>query len=518
MTRPMVAEGAPVPERGLGTTAARGVLWTGGGQVLRQLLQVVTSVLLARLLMPADFGLLGMALVFYGLVQLFADFGLGAAIVQSREVTPTALASSFWLNMIVAVILALALAAAAPGIADFFGNARLGPIVMVLSFGLVFGGLVVVPRAILFKRLRFPEIAKAQVAGSAVGAVCAVALAWSGFGVWSLVVQPLVGSATTMALTVFYARWIPRLQFRWRSIRGMVGFSAAVLGADVVNYAHREGDNLFVGKFLGSGPLGYYSLAYQLMLYPMNQVSQVIVRILFPVLSTLQDQWARYREVYLKAVGAIALITFPMMVGLFAVARDLVTVVFGVKWLPMVPVLQILCWAGLLQSVATTAGLIYLSTGNAGVRLRFSLVSTPVFLAFVVAGLPWGVEGVAAGYAIAALLVAYANFYIAFRLVGLSLVRFHAALMRPVLATATMFVIVKAAQWGLAVHGGVPRDARLAALVALGAVSYILLNLMINRGQLVEIRALMTGLRSARPRMSEGPPSSTDRFSSGDGT
>lgn len=484
---------------GLGVTAARGVLWTGGGQVLRQIVQVATSVILARLLMPADFGLLGMALVFYGLVQLFADFGLGAAIVQAREVSPAALSSSFWLNVSVAGALGAALALAAPGIAAFYGDARLAPIVSVLSVGLVFGGLVVVPRAILLKHLCFAQIAKAQAVGSLIGAICAVSLAYSGFGVWSLVVQPLVGSAVTMTMIALYARWLPSLRFEWRSIRRMTGFSAAVLGADMVNYAHREGDNLLVGKFLGSGPLGYYALAYQLMLYPMNQVSQVIVRILFPVLSTLQDQWARYREVYLKAVAAIAFVTFPMMVGLFAVARDLVAVVFGAKWLPMVPVLQILCWAGLLQSVATTAGLIYLSTGHAGTRLRFSLFATPVFLAFVVAGLPWGVVGVAAGYAVAALLVAYANFFVSFRLVALPIARFHSALARPAVTAAAMFAVVKLFQWWLDVHAGVPADARLGLLVVAGAASYAVGTLLINRGQFREIRALLAGVRGGGP-------------------
>ncbi|HQU16085.1 MAG: colanic acid exporter [Chromatiales bacterium 21-64-14] len=504
------------PEEGLGTTAARGVLWTGGGQVLRQIVQVATSVLLARLLMPADFGLLGMALVFYGLVQLFADFGLGAAIVQVKELTGVALSSSFWLNVLVAVVLALALAISAPWIASFYGDPRLAAIITVLSIGLVFGGFVVVPRAILYKGLRFAEIAKAQVAGSIIGGVCAVAMAWLGFGVWSLVVQPLVGSATTMLLTVLYARWVPDRSFQWASIRKMTGFSAAVLGADMVNYAHREGDNLLVGKFLGSGPLGYYSLAYQLMLYPMNQVSQVIVRILFPLLSTLQDELARYREVYLKAVAAIAFLTFPMMVGLFAVAHDLVTVVFGAKWLPMLPVLQILCWVGMLQSVGTTAGLIYLSTGHAQRRLVFSLFATPVFLTFVVLGLPWGVVGVAGGYALAAFLVAYANYWVAFRLVKLPLRTFHASLARPAGASALMFLAVKVAQWWIGGHMHWLVGERLAFLVGIGVITYGLISIVINRAQIAEIKSLFMSVRATRTAASGVRSAAAGSTGSGD--
>lgn len=496
--------GLPPPAGGLGATAARGVLWTGGGQVLRQLAQLVTSVLLARLLMPADFGLLGMALVFYGLVQLFADFGLGAAIVQATRLTETALSSSFWLSVTVGVALAAGLAASGPWIAQFYGDPRLAAIVAVLSVGVIFGGIGVVPAAVLHRNMHFPELAKAQVGGSLIGAICAITLAGFGFGVWSIVLQPLIGSAVSTLLAVRYARWWPTARFRWASVRGMTIFSSAVLGADLVNYAHREGDNLLIGKFLGSGPLGYYSLAYQIMLYPMSQVSQVIVRVLFPMLSTLQDRLVRYREFYLKAVGSIAFLTFPMMVGLFAVARDLVTVVFGAKWLPMLPVLQILCWVGMLQSIGTTAGLIYLSTGHVRLRLIFSLVATPVFLFFVLLGLPWGIVGVATGYAIAAFMIAYANFFIAFRLVGLRLSSFHSALIRPATATAAMFIAVKTTQWWLA--GQWVSGWRLLFLIAIGGITYGAVSAVINRGQMAEILTLFDRSRRAEGRVAGAGP------------
>ena len=176
---------------GLGVSAARGVLWTGLGQVLRQVIQVIGSVALARLLVPDDFGVLGMAMFFVGIGQLFADFGIGSAIIQARSDDRVVLSSCFWLNLAVAATLALLVLVAAPWIADFYQRSDLAPMVAVLSLNLLLAGLQVVPQALLYRDMRFADLAKAQVLGSLAGALVAIMMAWYGAGVWSLVAQPL---------------------------------------------------------------------------------------------------------------------------------------------------------------------------------------------------------------------------------------------------------------------------------------------------------------------------------------
>ena len=467
--------------------AARGVFWTGGGQALRQAIQVVASIALARLLTPDDFGLLGMTLVFMGVAQLFADFGIGAAIVQSRQVDRIVLSSCFWANAGAAILVSLLLALASPFAGAFYGDPRVVPLLLVLSCSLVLSGIIVVPRATLLRDMAFAQVAKAQVVGSLAGAVAAVTMAWLGLGVWSLVMQPIVGSAITMLLVMAYAGWLPRLEFSWHRIRDLAGFIAGVLGSDLLNFANRNADNLLVGKFLGSGQLGYYSMAYQLMLYPLSQVSSVIVKVLFPALSRMQDDTHRLRQAYLRSISAIAFITFPMMVGLFAVSRDFVSVVFGEKWLPMLPVLDILCWVGMMQSIGTTLGTIYLSTGRIRTAFLLTLCSTPIFILSFVIGLRWGITGVALGYAIASAALFYVGLRVAFGIVGLTFREFHRALAKPLAASVVMLAVVLPSSHLLARATGLPAQGRLGVLVATGAAVYGLVSMLINRKQMAEL-------------------------------
>ena len=477
-------------EKGLGVKATRGVFWVGGGQFMRQAIQVVTSVVLARLLLPQDFGLLGMAVVFVGLSQLLADFGIGAAIVQAQETSDAALSSSFWLNLLVGVILIAAVGLAAPWIADFYGEPRVEILARVLSLTLLMSSVMVVPRAILYKSLDLKGVVKSQVIGSIVGSAAAVSLAWIGWGVWSLILQPVIGSAVTVFLTFLYSGWRPKFIYSWPSVKDLAYFSMPVLGSDLVNYANRNSDSLIIGKVLGSQLLGYYSLAYQIMLYPMTQVSSVVVRILFPTLSKVQEDPDRFSSAYLKSVAAIALVTFPMMTGLFVLAEDFVLAVFGEKWLPMTDVLRILSWVGLLQSINVTAGTIYLSTGKPKFSFYVAALSAPVLIGAFLIGVHWGLVGVSLAYAIACLVVTGANLSWALHVAAIPLSSLFDALVRPFAASLAMMALVWACNEYLYGWPVFQPLARLIVCVLLGVVVYLLMSALVNRRQLREILAI----------------------------
>jgi PST family polysaccharide transporter len=258
-----------------------------------------------------------------------------------------------------------------------------------------------------------------------------------------------------------------------------VHFSAGVLGANILNYANRRSDDLLIGKFLGSGPLGYYSLAYQLMLYPLTQVSSVIVRVLFPTLSQLQDDLGRFRSIYLEAVSAIAMVTFPMMLGLLAISHDFIVIVFGEKWLPMELVLKIFCVIGLLQSVGTTVGTIYMSTGKTALGFYVTLTFTPfIILAFLV-GLYWGIEGVATAYACVSVLLFYVSLFLAFRVVGISFNSFHSAVLPQLAASLLMLLVVTLFSMFLA--GQTNALTRLVSSILLGIIVYVFTLLIIDK-------------------------------------
>lgn len=475
--------------------ATRGVLWTGGGQILRQIVQVVGSVVLARLLAPDDFGLLGMAMFFVGIGQLFADFGIGSAIVQARVDDRVVLSSCFWLNMAVAGALALIVLGASPWISDFYRRSDLTPLIAVLSLNLLLAGLQVVPQALLYRDMRFAELAKAQVLGSLAGALVAITMAWSGAGVWSLVAQPLVGSTVNLGICLAALSWRPYLEFSWTRTESLARFSLALLGTNLIGYANRNVDSMLVGRFLGAGPLGLYSMAIQLMLYPLQQVSSVIVRVLFPTLVEIKDDPERLRAAYLKAVGAIAFLTFPMMGGLFAVADDFVMVVFGPAWAEMAPVLKVVAWVGMMQSVGTTVGSIYLSMGRPDIALRVSITASPLLIGGMAAGIPWGILGVAIGYAVASFGLFYYTAHQAFRLVELSISTFHGAMFRPLVASLGMAVMVAVAT---ALLPDLSPTMRLPAMVVMGIAMYGILTILVNRPQLNEILATLKSVRSKR--------------------
>ncbi len=489
--------------KGMGVSATRGVFWVGGGQVFRQVLGVLTSIILARLLGPGEFGLIAMAYIFIELAQLFADFGIGAAVIQTKDIRPTVLSSAFWANTAVGLGLMALMLMAAPFAGLFFENESVGPVLAVLSFTLLLSGMNVVPRATLHKAMRFDLSIKAQMAGSATGTAVAILMAYSGAGVWSLVAQPLCGSTVTLVLTIFYARWKPLWIFSWASIRELARFSADVLGSSLANYAATNGDKLLVGKFIGSSALGLYSLAYQLMLYPMTHVASVIVKVLFPTLSAMQEDLPRFRKAFLKSTAAVAVFTFPVMTGLLIVSEDFVNVVFGEKWLEMVPVLQILCLVGMVKSVATTAGTIYLSMARTRALLNFSLVMMVLSLAAYVIGLPWGIIGVALGFAAVSFLMLYVYLGIAFRAIHLSFSEFHAALARPLAASIMMAGIVWMVRAWFLAQTDATALMRLIWCVIFGFVLYAAVSLVVNRTQLTQLIRISLGAMKSSKSTSE---------------
>lgn len=480
----------------LAVTAARGVIWTGGGQILRQLIQVATQLVLVRLLTADDFGLLGMAMFFVGIGQLLGDFGIGSAIVQSRADDADVLSSCFWMNLVVAGALALGLLGASPLIANFYGREDLTPLLSVLSLNLLLSGLQVVPNALLYRDMRFADLARAQVIGSLAGAVLAIGLAGAGVGVWALVIQPLFGTSVSLFVGWRASGWSPSGRFDWQKVAPLARFSASLLGTNLVNYGNRNIDSLLIGRVLGAVPLAHYGMAIQLMLYPLQQVSSVIVRVLFPTLVHIQDDLPRLRAAYLRAVGTIALLTFPLMGGLFALADYFVPVVFGESWLPMVPVLKIVAWVGMMQSVGTTVGVIYLATGRPDVALRVTLVASPILLAGFASGLPWGITGVATGYAcVSALLFVYTASK-AFRLIDLRLTDFFRTLSRPAAATLTMVGILLSID---AQFASWPATWRLGIGIVVGVIAFSIAILIMDGERVAELNRIRASLRGRNP-------------------
>jgi len=474
----------------IANSAVKGIFWIGGGQVIKQIVGILTYVMLARLLTTDDFGLMSMVMVFVSFSMMFVEFGIGTAIVHSKELSDSTLCSAFWINLAAAAVLSLVLAIASPLVAWIYHKPELSELILVLSLTLLLSGLQVVPRALLQRSLHFYPIARAEAISSTVAAASAVFLAWRGFGVWALVMQPVVGNAMLLLMYSLSASWLPRFIFNWKDVKSTIHYSLDVFGSNLMSFFNSNADDFLIGKFLGSTPLGYYSLAFQIMLYPLQNVSTIIVRVLFPSLTQLQNDLPRFRSLYLKAVSSIALITFPMMLGLFALAEQFVFVVFGEAWMNMLGVLKIFCFLGMVQSVFTTLGTIYLSTGNTRLMLRVYMYSTPVFILAFVAGLPWGIEGVALNFTIVQSGVYLVSLILAFRLVDMAVLDFFRVMSRPLLVSVLMSLSVVLSQRALMANIEALANNpfwQLLSGVLTGMVVYVGLSLVLNRQQFLDI-------------------------------
>jgi PST family polysaccharide transporter len=287
-----------------------------------------------------------------------------------------------------------------------------------MSVSFIFTSLSVVPASILNRNLEFKRLALVDLATAAARVVTILTMAILGWGVWSLVGCTLVGVVTNAGMLFLVSTWRPRIEFSLTETRQVMGFGANVTGFSIVNFMARNADNLLIGRFLGATQLGYYSLAYRVLLLPRDTVTVVLMQVLFPKLSKSQDNDAELKNIYLRACGGIALVTFPMMLGVMVVAEPLVHLVLGPPWLPAVPLIQVLAPLGMLQSILATIGSLTLAKGRSDVHLRVGVAfSSIVILSFAI-GLPFGVIGVACAYSIACLISCIPMFAVTYSLVA----------------------------------------------------------------------------------------------------
>ncbi len=288
-------------------------------------------------------------------------------MIRSRDLSPQLLATVFWANVVLGALGTLLLVLAAPAVALFYHQPVITAILRVLALSFVISGLSNLHKALLERELTFRVLARVELLSVLAGSGLGIGLAVVGAGVWALVAQSL---ATTTLMTVLLwgvAGYLPTLDFSWREVRSIGSFSLNLTGYNMFNYMVRNADNLLVGRFLGATPLGIYALAYRIMIYPLQSVTTVISRVMYPVYASIQNDDARFRAVFARAAGLIALVTFPLMMGVWALARPLILTVFGTQWADAIPLVRILAPLGMVQSIVATSGIIFQAKGRTDV-------------------------------------------------------------------------------------------------------------------------------------------------------
>jgi O-antigen/teichoic acid export membrane protein len=389
----------------LGRRTARGGAVTVSTQVFKFLLSMSSTVVLARLLTPEDYGLVGMVAVVTGFVLLFKDLGLSAATVQRSEISNAQISTLFWVNVIVGFVVMVITAAIAPLVAWFYGEQRLLGITLGLSIGFVFGGLTVQHEALLRRQMRFSLLATAEILSLAVALLTAIILAWNSWGYWALVGSQLTQGVLYAVLIWLFCRWKPSWPVRNAGVRSMIAFGRNVTAFGILNYFARNLDNLLIGRVWGSQQLGLYARAYQLLLLPIDQINGPITAVAVPALSRLAHDPDRYRGAYLRLLDKIAMLTMPLMAFMIVTSDWIVALLLGPKWVGVGRIFSLLGISGLVQPVCNTTGWLFVSQDRSRHLFQWGMIGPTIIILSIVIGLPWGAFGVAASYSITFLVV-----------------------------------------------------------------------------------------------------------------
>jgi O-antigen/teichoic acid export membrane protein len=486
---------APEPSN-LAARTISGVSWNVAAQAIVQATRIAVGVVIARLLSRSDFGLAAMALVFSGFVSLFTDLSLGAALVQRPTITEEDRSTVFWTTAAFGVVCTLVCLAVAEPIARFYGQPEVRWLFSALSVTFAITGLTVAHTALLNREMRYRTLQIAVLAGTIFGAAISVTFAAVGFGPWAIIGDAVAAVSVSTVIVWFTTGWTPRFTFSRESLRDVGGFGLTLFGSRVLAYANLNADNLLVGRFLGARALGAYALGYNVMFTPMLRIGIPIQQVLTPAFSRLQEDRERLGAGWLRAKRLLAALLLPAFAGMAVIAPDLVPVVFGAKWHPAIPVLQLLSLAGVAHSLVTSNWSALQALGRAGTLLRLNLFVTAVIVGSFAAGLHWGIVGVAAGFAIAKWLLLVPDNWVTGRALGVRLRDALAAGSTALVPVAAMAGLAAAARYGLE-QAGIPAAARLAIVIVIGAAAYAASARVLTPGLVEEFRAVLRRRRSS---------------------
>lgn len=390
----------------LGGRSARGGAVTLFAQVFKFIFSTAATIVLARLLTPQDYGLIGMVVIITNFVGMFQYLGLSTATVRWSTLNHEQVSTLFWINLGLSAAIALLTFASAPLAAWFYHEPRLIWITAGYAVSILITGAYIQHEAILMRQMRFGAIAIVEIAALLLGFAAAIFSAWRGAGYRALVVNQLVMTLVTLFGIWMVCHWRPGLPARGAGVRSMLSYGGNLTGFNFMTYLARNLDNVLIGKFWGAYQLGVYSRAYQMLLMPMQQINAPLVAVAVPALSRLTDSPERYRAAFLKILEKIAMVTMPGVVFMIATSDWLVVFLLGPQWREAGRIFMLLGVAAIIQPVTRTALWLFTTQGRTREIFNWGIIGGLLSIVSIVAGLPWGATGVAASYAVTDLFVA----------------------------------------------------------------------------------------------------------------
>lgn len=418
--------------------ATNSVIWSAVERFSVQGIQFLLSLVIARLLLPTDYGTVAMLSFFMAIAQAFIDGGFANALIQKRQKREADFSTVFYFNIVISVFLYVLLFAASPWIADFFEMRVLKDVTRIFGLILLINSFGIVQQARLTIALDFKRQAYASLIAVATSGAVGVWMAYKGYGVWTLVYQALLNNFLRVLFIWIFSRWIPKLQFSRQSFRELFGFGSKLLLSTVLHTIYTNLYTLIIGKFFASTELGYYNRSFTIAQFPSVNMTNVIVRAVYPIQCRIQDDMEETKNFFRKYMRMSCYLIFPVMIALCAVAEPLVRLVLTDKWLPMVPMLQLLCIAFMWDPVMRINNNILNVKGRSDYFLYAEVVKKVVAFGILFASLPFGVVVMCAGLIFYSLADIVIIVYYSRKLVGITLWQQLRALLPVLLLSGSM--------------------------------------------------------------------------------
>lgn len=423
----------------LKSKTVKGVVWSSIERFSTQGVQFLIMIIMARLLTPKDYGLIGMLAIFLAVAQSLIDSGFSQALIRKQDRTDVDNSTVFYFNIVVSSALYLILFIAAPFVADFYNQPELTSVMRVVCLGVILNSLAVVQRALLTVRIDFKTQAKASLSAAVISGCIGIVLAYCGFGVWSLVVQQLLNLSVNTLLLWMFSKWRPIAVFSWKSFHELFAFGSKLLASGLLDTLYRNIYPIVIGKLFSASCLGHYTRAQQFSEFPSSNVTGIIQRVTYPILCGIQDDGERLERIYRRFLRLSAYVVFPLMMGLSAVARPFIDIALGPQWGFCGQLLQIICFAMMWYPIHTINLNLLQVKGRSDLFLRQEIIKKILGITVLCITAPFGLVVMCYGQIFNSIVALVINTYYTGKLINVGFIRQMKDLLPTILLSLTMF-------------------------------------------------------------------------------
>jgi len=405
-------------EQSLKSKTFSGVVWSAVNRFAQQGIAFVFNILIARKLMPSDYGAIAMLGIFLALSYTFINSGFANALIRKKDRTENDYNTVFYFNVVISIVCYLILFFSAPAIARFYNLPILTSITRVVALTLLIDAFTAIQTTELTIRIDFKTKARVSVISSLLAGLISLYLAGNGLGVWALVWQQIASSTFGLIFYWFSVKWRPKLIFSWKSFKDMFSYGSKLLASSLLSTIYSNLSTIIVGKVYTSGDLGEYSKAQSFAGFPSSAITSIMQSVTFPVLASIQDQKERLERYYKQFINLSAFVIFPVMIGLAAVARPLITLLLKEQWLGMVPYLQIICLGSMWYPVHAINLNLLQVLGRSDYFLKLEIWKKAIGLVILIVTVPIGIIPMCIGQVVSSLIALFINTYYTKRLIG----------------------------------------------------------------------------------------------------